>query len=87
MEKHTVEVTFEGEEVSRVTDDHGINTLYRTPDGTYFVHMDSRYVTEEHARTLGREAVRDAGGPTQPGHSEDFARRWWPELFELQSVQ
>ena len=80
MKKHTVEVTLVGEEVSRVTDGHGTTTLYRTPEGTYFVHMDSRYVAEEVARTIGREAVLDVG-PSQTGHSEHAARREWPHLF------
>jgi hypothetical protein len=84
MEQHTVEVTFEGEEVSRVTDGAGITTLYRTPEGTYFVHMDSRNVTEEHARIVGRNAELDVGCFPK-GHTEDFARRWWPDLFAAHS--
>ena len=84
MEQHTVEVTFEGEEVSRVADSAGISTLYRTPEGTYLVHMDSRHVTEEHARILGRNAVLEQGCFPR-GHTEGFARSWWPELFAVQS--
>jgi hypothetical protein len=86
MEKHTVEVTFEGEEVSRITDNCGTTTLYRTPEGTYLVHMDTRYVTEEAARTLGRNAVLDVS-PSQRGHAEHAARTEWPELFAAQSRQ
>jgi hypothetical protein len=80
MKKHTVEVTFEGEEVSRATDNCGTTTLYRTPEDTYFVHMDTRYVTEESARTVGRNAMLDVGS-SQQGHTEHAVRHGWPELF------
>ena len=34
MEQHTVEVTFEAEEVYAVTDEHSTLKLYRTPEDT-----------------------------------------------------
>jgi hypothetical protein len=80
MEQHTVEVTFQGEKLSSVSDESGILTLYRTPEDTYFVHIDARHVGEDAARVVGRDAVLD-DGHAGLGHSEGFAMRMWPELF------
>jgi hypothetical protein len=50
----------------------------------YLVYMDTRHVEEDVARVVGRDAVLDHGHAGL-GHSEDFARRFWPELFSTQS--
>jgi hypothetical protein len=85
MEQHTVEYTFEGELVSTVTQESGTLTLYRTPDDTYFVHIDMRHIAEEDVgRGIPPHAVLD-DGHAGLGHSEDFARHFWPELFSTQS--
>ncbi len=73
MQRHTVEVTFEGEELSRVTDEGGTCTLYRTPEGTYLVYLD--------ARAAGEGAALEFGQYPR-GMSERDARLAWPELFE-----
>jgi hypothetical protein len=86
IEQHTVEVAFEGEMVSSVTDESGTLTLYRTPEDTYFVHIDTRHVGEDVARVVGRDAVLD-DGHAGLGHSESFARRFWPDLFAAQSAK
>jgi hypothetical protein len=86
MEQHTVEVAFEGELVSSVYGESGILTLYRTPEDNYFVHIDTRQVGEEAARVVGRNAVLD-DGHAGLGHSESFARHFWPELFAAQSAK
>jgi hypothetical protein len=86
IQKHTVEVAFDGERISSVTGEGGTLTLYRTPEDTYFVHIDTRHVGEDAARVVGRDAVLD-DGHAGLGHSEDFARRFWPELFAAQSAE
>jgi hypothetical protein len=86
IEQHTVEVAFEGEEVSSISDKNGILTLYRTPEDTYFVHIDTRHVAEDTARVVGRNAVLD-DGHAGLGHSESFARHFWPELFAVRIRQ
>jgi hypothetical protein len=86
MEQHTVEVTFEGELVSSISDESGTNTLYRTPDDTYFVHIDMRHIAEDVLPGVPREAVLDEGHAGL-GHSESFARYNWPELFTSQARQ
>ena len=84
--EHTVEVSFEGELVSSVTDDSGTLTLYRTPEDTYFVHIDTRHVEEDAARVVGRDAALEVGCFPK-GHSEDFIQRWWPQLLAAQGGQ
>jgi hypothetical protein len=87
LEQYTVEVTFEGELVSSVADEGGLLTLYRTPEDTYFVHIDMRHIAEEDvARGIPPHAELDAGHAGL-GHSEDFARHFWPELFTSQARQ
>ena len=86
MKKHTVEVTFEGELVSSVADEGGTLALYRTPEDTYFVHIDTRNVAEDAARVVGRSAALD-DGHAGLGHSEAFARDLWPVLFAPQSAK
>jgi hypothetical protein len=76
MERHTVEVTFEGDEVSSVTDELATKTLYRTDEGTYLVHLDQR--------KSGEGAVLEYG-VYAPGMSEHDIRVMWPELLEAQS--
>jgi hypothetical protein len=79
MEQHTVEVTFEAEEISSITSELlGTETLYRTPEDTYFVYID--------ARRSGGQAGLDIGHYPH-GHTEDNARHMWPELFSNQSAQ
>ena len=39
-ELQTVEVRFTGEKLATYTDDSGVYTLYRTPEGLYRVHID-----------------------------------------------
>ena len=78
MEQHTVEVTFEGDEVSSVTDELATKTLYRTDEGTYLVHLDQR--------KSGEGAVLEYG-VYAPGMSEHDIRVLFPELLEAQSGQ
>ena len=78
MEEHTVEVTIEGEKVSSVTDEFATKTLYRTPEGTYVVHLDQR--------KCGEGAVVEYGDYPL-GMSERGVRLMWPELWEAQSRQ
>jgi len=86
MEQHTVEVTFDGERITSVTDESGTFTLYRTPEDTHFVHMDTRHVDEETARVVGRDAVLEEGCFPR-GLPEDCVRRWFPQLFSNQSAE
>jgi hypothetical protein len=79
MEKHTVEVTFEAEEISSVANEDSTLQLYRTPEDTYLVYIDMR-------NSLGEQAVLD-DGHAGLGHSESFARHFWPELFSNQNAQ
>ena len=78
MERQTVEYTFEGEKVAFVEGEHGDWTLYRRPDGTYFVHLD--------ARKVGDNAVLDIGEYPR-GLTEHEIQVSWPELWEAQSRQ
>ncbi len=86
MEQHTVEVTFEAELVSSVTDEHGTLTLYRTPEDTYFIHIDTRHVAEDVAPLGGRNAVLEVGCSPH-GLPEDKIRSWYPDLWEAQVRQ
>jgi hypothetical protein len=86
MEKHTVECTFDGELVSSVTDESGILTLYRTPEDTYFVHIDMRHVAEDVAPDDARNAVLEVGCSPK-GLPEDIIRAWFPKLLAPQSAQ
>ncbi len=72
MEQHTVEYTFEGEEVTSVTDEHATLTLYRTPEDTYFLHIDARHI--------GDDAVLEVGCFPR-GMSEREVRIGWPQLL------
>jgi hypothetical protein len=86
-EQHTVEVSFEAEKVTELSDEKGKKqVLYRTPEDTYLVYMDTRHVREDVARIVGRDAVLD-DGHAGLGHSESFARYYWPELFTSQARQ
>jgi hypothetical protein len=76
MERHTVEYTFDGEKLSSVATEDADLTLYRTDEGTYFVHLDRRKV--------GGHSVLEVGEYPR-GLPEDMIRHWWPELFEAQS--
>jgi hypothetical protein len=76
MERHTVEVIFEGEKVSSVTDELATKTLYRTPEGTYLVHLDQR---------KSGEGVVLEDGHYPRGLSKHDIRVMWPELLEAQS--
>jgi hypothetical protein len=42
MEQHTVEVSFEAEEISLYSGEYADLTLYRTAEDTYFVQLDAR---------------------------------------------
>jgi hypothetical protein len=79
IEQHTVEVTFEAEEISSVANEDSTLKLYRTPENTYLVYIDMR-------GSLGNQAVLD-DGRAGLGHSEAFARDFWPELFSTQSAR
>jgi hypothetical protein len=79
MEQHTVEVTFEAEKVSELSDEHSTLKLYRTPEDTYFVYIDMR-------DSLGGQAEL-CDGHFPHGYSEGFARNFWPELFSNQSAK
>jgi hypothetical protein len=78
MERQTVEYTFEGEEISFVAGEYADLTLYRTDEGTYFVHLD--------APKSGDNAVLEVGENSR-GFSEHDIRIMWPELLEAQSRQ
>src|SRR5215211_6903458 len=78
MQRHTVEVTVEGEKVSSVTDDLATYTLYRTDEGTYLVHLDQRKSGEG-------AALED--GVYSPGLSEHDVQVLFPGLLEAQSGQ
>jgi hypothetical protein len=88
IEQHTLEITFEAEKVSELSDEYGCTTaLYRTPEDTYLVYIDMRHIAEEDvARGIPRDAVLD-DGHAGLGHSESFARYNWPELFTSQARQ
>jgi hypothetical protein len=73
MEQHTVEVAFRGELVPTHADEVSTDRLYRTEDGTYYVHID--------ARKVGEDAVLEIGHYPH-GLSEARARQLFPELFE-----
>jgi hypothetical protein len=76
METHTVEYTFEAEKLSFVPGEHGDLTLYRTPEDTYFVHLD--------ARKAGGHSVLEVGEYPR-GLSEHDIGVLWPRLLEAQS--
>jgi hypothetical protein len=78
MERRTVEYTFEGEKLSSVTDEHATTTLYRTPEDTYFVHIDARHI--------GDHAVLEVGCFPR-GLPEDIIKAWFPKLLATQSGQ
>ena len=78
MERHTVEISFEAEEISSVADEHGDLTLYRRPDDTYFVYFD--------ARKVGDNAVLETGDYPH-GFSEREIWLSWPELLQAQIRQ
>jgi hypothetical protein len=78
MEQHMVEITFEAEEVSSFTDQYSTETLYRTPEDTYFVYLD--------ARENGEQAVLEIGHYPH-GLSEHDVRHMCPELFRTQGRQ
>jgi hypothetical protein len=86
MERHTVEVSFEAEKVTELSGERGTTLkLYRTPEDTYLVYIDMRHIAEEDVgRGIPRDAVLDVGHAGL-GHSESFARHFWPELFSTQS--
>jgi hypothetical protein len=87
MERHTVEYTFDGELVSSVTRESGTLTLYRTPEDTYFVHIDMRHIAEEDvARGIPPHAVLEVGCAPK-GLPEDIIKAWWPDLLANQSRQ
>jgi hypothetical protein len=72
MERHAVEVTFEGELVASYSDRIAAERLYKTPDDTYFVHIDSR--------SFGGEAVLETGH-SPSGFSEREVEVMEPELL------
>jgi hypothetical protein len=88
MEQHTVEVSFEAEKVTELSGERGTKqVLYRTDGGTYFVYIDMRHIAaEDVARGIPPHAVLD-DGHAGLGHTEDFARYNWPELFTSQVRQ
>jgi hypothetical protein len=73
MKRHTVEITFEAEEIATVIDEYATETLYRTPYDTYFVYLD--------ARKSGDNAVLEIGAHPH-GFSEAVARHRYPDLFK-----
>jgi hypothetical protein len=77
MERHTVEVTFEGEVITSVTNDYADSTLYRQPDGRYLIYLD--------ARKSGDEAVLEIGHYPH-GLSERDVRVSFPEFREALAV-
>jgi hypothetical protein len=70
METQRVEVRFEGEELAIHTDRAGTNTLYRTPEGLYRIHIDE-----------GQSAFLESGLHGE-GLTEAQVRTLWPELAE-----
>jgi hypothetical protein len=59
-----------------VVDEHATYALYRTPEDTYFVHLD--------ARKVGGHSVLEIGA-ADLGLTERDVRVMWPELLEAQS--
>jgi len=72
IEQHTVEVTFEGELVATFAGKTSTDRLYKTPDGDYLVHIDSR--------SAGGEAVLETGHYPH-GLSERDVEVSFPYLF------
>ncbi len=72
-ELQTVEVRFTGEKLATYTDDSGIYTLYRTPEGLYRVHID---------QGEGEQAWLESGRSGN-GLTEAQLRRVFPELFAM----
>jgi hypothetical protein len=72
MKRHTVEITFEVEELSTIISEHDTTALYRTEDDTYFVYIDGR--------KSGGGAVLEVGHYPR-GLSELSARQMFPDLF------
>ena len=68
MAIQTVEVKFEGEKLATTTGAVSTNTLYRTPQGLYRIHMDE-------GETAFLESGRDGDGLT-----EERVRTLCPEL-------
>jgi hypothetical protein len=64
----------------------GILTLFRTPEDTYFVHIDMRNIAEDAAPGIPREAVLEQGC-FPSGLPEDIVRAWFPKLLASQSGQ
>ncbi|MCA1740283.1 MAG: hypothetical protein LC740_16090 [Actinobacteria bacterium] len=77
-ELQTVEVRFYGERLATVTLANGAYTLYRTPDGSYFVYIDEG---EEGAHLVTGGSTAMPRGQLNEGISEANAREFWPELL------
>jgi hypothetical protein len=71
MAIQAVEVRFEGEEIARHTDRAGVNTLYRTPEDLYRIHIDE-----------GPGLAFVESGLHGDGLTEAQVRSLWPELAE-----
>ena len=70
MAIQSVEVRFEGEKLATHSGAVSVNTLYRTPEGLYRVHMDE-----------GEIAFLESGLDGE-GLTERQVRTLWPELWE-----
>ena len=68
MERHTVEVSFEGELLATHTDERGASRLYRSKDGSLYV-----YWRDEEGAWL------ESGQPGR-GVPPALIASWWPEL-------
>jgi hypothetical protein len=73
VKRHTVEITFEAEEISTVFSEHDTTTLYKTEVDTYFIYIDGR--------KSGGNAVLEVGHYPRRLTEAD-ARHMFPDLFE-----
>jgi hypothetical protein len=70
METQRLEVRFKGEELATVRSSVSVNTLYRTPDGAYYIYFDE-----------GTGSAFLEGELT-----EEQVRRLWPEMLEAAGI-
>ncbi len=70
MEIHRLEVRFTGEELATVQSPVSVNTLYRTPEGSYYIYFDE-----------GPDLAF-----LERGLTEEKVRRLWPELLEAAGI-
>jgi hypothetical protein len=70
MEQRTVEVTFEGKEVSSASGEYADMSLYRHPDGRYLVYLDARKAGDDAVLETGHYPHRLSEGDVRFSFSE-----------------